>query len=281
MKVTILEPKGYCAGVNNAISLALKIKTKHSRQPVTVLGMLVHNSYVTDFLKEKGINMIDDINNISRGVVIFAAHGHRQEWENIAQEKGLIIYDAICPLVKKNLQSIIDETHNQHQIIYIGYRSHPETVAALSYSSSIVLYDINQTFDYQLITDESPLVINQTTLNYLSLKDTHAHILSHLPHARIENEICNATRTRQEAILNIKEDVDAIIVIGDHHSSNSRRLFEIAKMKYPRIDSYLVEDVSQLDPSLLKNKNHIAISSGASTPLFLIDEVYHYLLNLK
>ncbi|MFA7032103.1 MAG: 4-hydroxy-3-methylbut-2-enyl diphosphate reductase, partial [Bacilli bacterium] len=116
MKVTILEPKGYCAGVNNAISLALKIKDKYPRQIVTVLGMLVHNSYVTSFLKEKGIDMVDNINDISRGVVIFTAHGHRQEWEDIAKEKGLIIYDAICPLVKKNILSIVNES-DHHQII--------------------------------------------------------------------------------------------------------------------------------------------------------------------
>mgnify|MGYP000914782120 CR=1 FL=1 len=117
-------------------------------------------------------------------------------------------------------------------------------MAALSYSSSIYLYDINQSFDYQLISDKTPLVINQTTLNYLYLKDIHRDILQHLPHARIEDEVCSATRARQEALLTIEEDVDAILVIGDQRSSNSQRLYEIAKLLHPKIYVCLMEDTS-------------------------------------
>ncbi|HNX15761.1 MAG TPA: 4-hydroxy-3-methylbut-2-enyl diphosphate reductase [Bacilli bacterium] len=282
MKITILEPKGYCAGVNQAISLALSIKEKHPRQAINVLGMLVHNSYVIAFLKQHGIGMIENIEDApAESVLIFTAHGHEKEHEQIAREKKLIIYDAVCPLVKKNLSAIIKEEKHHHQVIYIGYVSHPETAAATSYTSNIFVYPIDDEFNFDAVIDPSPLVINQTTLNFLSLNEIHQEIKKHFPNARFTNEICQATRSRQEALFHLDEDVDAIIIVGSEKSSNAKRLYEIALSRHPEIDVLLIENPEQLPRTLLKNKKHIVISSSASTPLSLIEEIQNSLANIK
>lgn len=282
MKITILEPKGYCAGVNHAIELALSARKNHPLLMVNVLGMLVHNSYVIAYLKQHEIGLIKNIHDAPNGsVIIFTAHGHENKDEQIAKEKDLIIYDAICPLVKKNLATIAKEKENHHQVIYIGYPSHPETVAAISSNANAYLYSIGQSFDYDAITDVSPLIINQTTLNILSLKDIHRDIETHIPQARFQDEICRATRSRQEALLQLEKDVDAVIVVGSEKSSNAKRLYEVAQSAHPEIDVFLIENTTQLSKEVLKTKSHIVISSSASAPLSLIEEIRNALFNLK
>ena len=282
MKITILEPKGYCTGVNHAIELALTARKNHPLLAVNVLGMLVHNYHVIAFLKQHDIGLIKNIHDAPNGsVIIFTAHGHENKDEQIANEKDLVIYDAICPLVKKNLTTIAKEKANHHQVIYIGYPSHPETLAAISSNSNVHLYSISQTFDYRVVSDEAPLIINQTTLNVLSLKDIHRDIKSHLPQARFQDEICRATRNRQEALLQLEADVDAIIVVGSQTSSNAKRLYEIAISNHPQVDVFLIEEVKQLPKEILKTKKHVVISSSASTPLSLIEEIRNELINLK
>ena len=282
MKITILEPKGYCAGVNHAIELALSARKTRPLLMVNVLGMLVHNSYVISFLKQHDIGLIKNIHDAPNGsVIIFTAHGHEKKDEQIAKEKDLVIYDAICPLVKKNLITIAKEKENHHQVIYIGYPSHPETIAAIFSNTNVYLYSIGQAFDYHIISDKAPLIINQTTLNILSLKDIHHDIEIHIPQARFQNEICRATRSRQEALLQLEKDVDAIIVVGSEKSSNAKRLYEIAISSHPQIDAFLIENTTQLPKEVLKTKRHIVISSSASAPLSLIEEIRNELVNLK
>lgn len=282
MKITILEPKGYCAGVNHAIELALSARKNCPLLMVNVLGMLVHNSYVIAYLKQHEIGLIKNIHDAPKGsVIIFTAHGHENKDEQIAKEKDLIIYDAICPLVKKNLATIAKEKENHHQVIYIGYPSHPETVAAISSNTNAYLYSIGHSFDYDAITDVSPLIINQTTLNILSLKDIHRDIETHIPQARFQDEICRATRSRQEALLQLEKDVDAVIVVGSEKSSNAKRLYEVAQSAHPLIDVFLIENITQLSKEVLKTKSHIVISSSASAPLSLIEEIRNALFNLK
>lgn len=282
MKVTILDPKGYCGGVSRAISLALQVKKEHPTEDIYILGMLVHNLEVIDNLKSRGFLLAYNIDEVKPGsILIFTAHGHDIKLDEEAQALNLKTFDAICPIVSKNLQTIQKELHNHHQVIYIGYRSHPETIGALSLSSDVILYQVGESLDYGKVTDESPLVINQTTLNYSSLKDIHREIRIRLPFARFEDEICHATRTRQEAIINLPLDVDAILVVGGRNSSNTLRLLEIAKQVHPNIPSYFLQKVDDLPLSSLQNKNHIVISSGASTPPETIDAIYNRLINLK
>lgn len=288
MKVELIKPQGYCAGVMNAIKIAGQAKKEHPNKDIFVIGMLVHNEQVVKELDEQGIKTINldkDDNlpsTLKKGdIVIFSAHGHDEKLDEQAKNKSLIIYDCTCPIVRLNLQKIKDEVKRNHQIIYIGQKGHRETEAALSLSKNIALYDINSGLDFSLIKDASPLVINQTTLNFISLKEIHQEIKQVLPQSRIEDEICNATRQRQEAILKIENDTDLIIVVGDKKSSNCNKLFDIAKTKFLNASVYLIGNIDELKQIDLTNKKKAAVSSGASTPIFIVNEIYNYLLNYQ
>ncbi len=280
MKVEILNPRGYCAGVNNAITMALKARKEHPDKEVYVLGMLVHNNFVVKHLEKQNIKSIKDINDIPDGnVIVFSAHGHKEFLNDIAKEKNLIIYDSVCPKVLSNINLIKKNLLEGHQIIYIGQEGHPEAEACISLGKQVILYTNNILENNQVIFDESPLIINQTTLNILDIKEIHSAILKAFPKARIANEICGSTRLRQEAIRNIDKDVDLIVVVGDINSSNTNRLIEIAKQSFPYIDSIMISDENDLPIDLVKNKNHIVISSGASTPEEIINAVYNRIVN--
>ena len=289
MKITVIEPKSYCAGVTNAINIALKAKQDYPKREIYILGKLVHNQLVINFLNEQGIKTIyqpnktyeELINTVPKqSILIFTAHGHDKKLNDIALQHSLMIMDATCPKVKHNLDLIEKELADNHQVIYIGHKSHPETEAALSLDKNVLLYDVKFGFDYSKVNDSSPLVINQTTLNIIDIKNNFEDIKAHIPDARVLEEICNTTRLRQEAVIALPEDVDLIIVVGDIYSSNTKRLYEIARMAHPETLSVMVSELHELNLSLLKEKKHIAIASGASTPLSAIEEIVEYLEKL-
>lgn len=287
MKVSLIKPQGFCSGVLKAVSIAKKARAEHPDKNVYILGMLAHNKTLTDDLAKEGLITLDDkdefaaLDKLKAGdVLIFTAHGHAEAIEQKAKSKGLIIYDATCFKVKSNLEKIKKEIKDGHQVIYIGQKGHKETNAALSISENVSLYDTQLLINYYLITDKNPYVINQTTLNYKSLDTYYSDILSHIPGARIENEICAATRLRQEAVTKIDKDTDLIIVVGHQKSSNTNKLFDIAKSNYPEAFVIMINDLAELKlVKEIEGKKKAAIISGASTPQYVVDEIYKYLLS--
>ena len=283
MNVRILQPKGYCAGVSRAIKMAYQAKKDYPDKQIYVLGMLVHNDIVVKQLEKDNIKTAYDINNIPDGeVIIFTAHGHDERLDKIAKKKELIIYDAICPIVKNNLERIKNELKDNHQVIYIGINTHPETIAAISLDRNIFLYPIDGQFNYQLIKDKNPCVVNQTTLNVLELDSIYKNILSYIPEARILDEICYSTRKRQESITQLDDkDVDLIVIVGDEKSSNSTRLLEVAKMSHPNISSIMISSFTDLNKEDFINKKSIVIASGASVSEETIDAIYRHIVDFK
>lgn len=288
IKVEMLYPQGYCAGVKNAIAIAKKTRDEYPHSPIFIVGYLVHNKQVIETLESLNIHTLYDKNgdyssllsNLDKSShIIFPAHGHDEFYDNLAKSKQLFVTDAVCPKVKSNADLIKKEILNNHQVIYIGISKHPETAAALSISKNIKLFDMNNPSLDLDISDFSPLVVNQTTLNYLELAKIHEQIKNKYPLARFQNEICNSTRKRQEAISMLPKSVDCIIVVGDNASSNTNRLLEIAKTTQPQADSYLINNVEQMSKAFFENKKHIVISSGASTPTETINMIYAYIVN--
>ena len=286
MKVELVQPQGYCAGVMNAIKIAYLAKSENPNKRIYVLGALVHNQTVINELNKNGIitleskDSVKTIKELNQGdVLIFTAHGHDEKLDEIARQQGLIIYDATCPKVRDNMNKIKREIEANHQVIYIGQAGHKETNAALSISNNVSLYDTKLLINYQLITDKSPLVINQTTLNYFSLSAIHEDIKKHIPDARIENEVCAASRLRQSAITNISKDCDLIIIVGDKMSSNSLKLHDIALENFPDSQVLMVHDLDDLKNYNIEGKKKAAISSGASTPNYVVEEIHQYLLS--
>ena len=285
MDTYIVKPCGYCLGVNNAIDLSLKVKKKYPSKNVYIFGMLVHNNVVTDMLQKEGIITLDTTTCskkkrlqefTSEDIVIFTAHGHDEEYEEILKKNNVLYFDSTCPIVKKNI-SLIKEYLKTGDVIYIGKKNHPETEAALAVSSNIILYDIKEGFDVNLVKKDQIHVVNQTTLSFLELEDIHKDIINHFPSAIIEDEICGATRIRQMRIASLNEDFDLFVIIGSLKSSNTDKLFQIAKEKYPSSLVLKVETKEELKKYDLSKCKKACLASGTSTPLSSIEEIEKYL----
>ena len=285
MIVTKVIPSGYCKGVINAINIAKKTKEEHPNENVYVLGMIVHNTYVTNMLNKLGIITLDDTNNskeelidkLNEGVLILTAHGTSDKFKQKAISKGLQVVDAACSDVIKTKNIIIDYLNKGYDVIYFGIKNHPESAAILSLSDKIhLITSINEIKNLN-INNSKIVVTNQTTMSYLELENMINAVLNKYNTAIIEKEICNATSSRQLAISNIK-DADILYVVGDKKSNNTNKLVEIASKKIKRV--YLINSKADINISDLNNDMKVYVSAGASTPPELIDDVINYLKNI-
>ncbi len=289
MKVILVKPYGYCAGVANAIELAKKVKKEHPTSNVIVLGMLVHNN---DALMELSIHGISSLYKKDKSylelakelkdddIVILTAHGHDKKIEDYLNSRGIKFFDATCPFVKITHQKIEDYLKDNHEVIYIGKANHPEAIAALSLSSKIHLYDINNGLDYSSINDKSPLVINQTTFSNREIKHIEEEILSKIKSAKVSNSVCNASSLRQDGLLSLPKEVELIYVIGGPLSNNTKTLFNLAKDNFPLSKVINIENKNDINKKDLLGLNYVALVSGASTPIYITDEIKDYLESL-
>lgn len=286
MEVTLLKPYGYCFGVVRAIEMAKKIKKEHPDTSVSILGMLVHNQWVIDELTKENIftyevkeeNYQATLEKIPSGYVIFTAHGHDAKLDSIATNRGLIPIDATCPQVKTNLAFIKKALDEGRDVIYIGKKKHPETIAALSLSSRIYLYDTKDGFIGKTPTFlKHPLVFNQTTLSILELYHIYETLKKEFTDIEIQDEICNATRLRQEKLLSLDASYDLLFIIGDPHSNNTESLYLLAKQTYPSLSIYKISSIEEMDETWLEGKKKIAVTSGASTPPYIVEKIVSYL----
>lgn len=284
MRVDLVKPIGHCYGVINAIELAKKVANTHKDKNIYIFGFLVHNDDVIEELESLNIKTVDitDVDPLKKleefnkdDIVIFTAHGHPYSYEEVLNKRGVKYYDASCPKVLQSFELI----KKANETIYIGKNNHPETKAALTMSNNVHLYDINNGLDYQVVKSESPLVLNQTTLSFLELKDIHQDIKEHFPKAQIIDEICNATLLRQKAIQELNDDVDLIVIAGSKRSSNTNKLYEVASSSHPLKKVIFVENKEDLMSTSL-NYKHAVIAGGTSTPITIIREIKEYLERL-
>ena len=286
MKVTVLEPSGYCAGVEHAMKIAIKTKDKNPSKNVVVLGMLVHNQDSLKELEKHGIKtiykqncsfeqLVDEINEPS--VVILTAHGHAKVIEDKLLKNGHEIVDATCPFVKQSFVSILKALNEDKDIFYIGVKDHPEAVAALSLGKNVHLIDIKNPLIPEI--SKSLLMISQTTLSRFEVEDLVEKIKNKYPDAEVLDGICNASTKRQEALMNLSDNVDLVYVVGGTNSNNSKTLFNLASKLYPQKQVKLIQNADDINKKDLLGLSHVAISSGASTPKEIISEIKAKLLN--
>ena len=275
MKTYMSMPSGYCDGVTRAIMLANSFKRTHKDKEVYVLGTLVHNEIVTMELEKIGIHSLNNklsneekIKSLPNNCcLIFSAHGHDKKLEKMCLDKNIEFLDATCPIVEMANNNVRNALKNHHQVIYIGKKEHPETIAILSNGKEIYLYEDIKDKLKVVIKDDTPYVINQTTLSIYEIDDIFKKIKETFPNAIFQNEICNATRLRQEAIKKIPDDVDCVFIVGGKDSSNSKRLYEIAKSYFTTLKIFYILNEDQVDKKALVNCRSAAIISGASTPI--------------
>lgn len=272
MRVDIIPPFGFCFGVKKAIEDAIKIKKENPNKRIFIYGDLVHNKHVMDYLVSENIFNIKASGDFSfdtrdlnvNDILIFSAHGHKLDYEKDLEKRNITFYSTTCKNVKKNLDLI--KNNLNRGVIYIGKNNHPESVAALSISSEIIFFDIEKGTMDKKCKYSSPIIINQTTLSILELNDIYSIIKRSIPRSVLSDEICSATRIRQEAIINLSEDYDLVLVVGSKKSSNTTKLYSIIKRNKPKIDCFYIENLEDCSLIDKKNYNNVAIVGGTSTP---------------
>lgn len=271
--------QGFCKGVMQAVTLVDQTLQSDCPRPITVLGSLVHNDFVNQSLKEKGVRVLEAkqksrlelLDQIDAGTVIFTAHGVSDQVRQKAKDKGLHIVDASCPFVRYTQNLIAKHLEQDEVIFYIGKKGHPEAEGATFRQEHVYL--IESIADIPNHIDKPIFVTNQTTMSIVDLQNLFDEIQKRYPQAVLCDEICNATRVRQKAVLDLaNQEIDLLIVVGDPASNNTRKLAQIGKKA--GIDHVIqLEDANQLHLDQLKGMKRVAITSGASTPSFLKEEI--------
>jgi len=280
MLVTPIIPRGYCKGVVRAIDIAKKASTL--QEPVYILGMIVHNQYIVNALEDLGVHTIDHkgktrlelLDEIDHGTIIITAHGASQDVFKKAEKKGLNVIDASCLDVIKTHDLIREKLSNNYEILYIGKQGHPEAEGAISIDQQHIHLITCQEDIHKMDPSLHYVITNQTTMSLYDVYDLCEYAKTILPHLEIAKETCTATKIRQEAIKNIEDDVDIVFIVGDPHSHNTQKLASIAGENK---DVYMIESIHDLNIDVLKGKKKAAVSSGASTPTYLTNQIIEFL----
>lgn len=283
MKVISITPRGYCKGVVKAIDAVKKAVADNTvKKPIYVLGYIVHNRYVVDELTKLGVITLDDtfksrielVDEITSGTVILSAHGTDTSVKTKLEALNIPFIDATCEDVEKTFKLIQKYSDLGYHILYIGKKNHPESNAAMSISKSTTL--IESSIDIPTSIKKPIFVTNQTTFSSFEIKEIIKDIIHIYPDTMISEEICNATRLRQTAIIKYNKDVDFCYIVGDTRSNNSKNLAFISET-ITNTKTKLIQSVNDIAKSDLENIKTVSVSSGASTPNYLTKEVIEYL----
>ncbi len=271
MKVTIAKTAGFCMGVRRAVEMAFDAANA-TDAPICTYGPLIHNPQVLSLLREKGISVIDEIPESGDGIVIIRAHGIPPEERQALIDAGFRVIDATCPRVIR-VQSILSRHARQgYASIIVGDREHPEVIGLLGYAGengSVI--DSLESFS-GLPDFDKAIVVAQTTQNSEFFEKVCHWVKRHHPNYKIFNTICDSTEKRQGEIKALAARVDAVIVVGGYNSGNTRRLAEIA-LEAEKTALH-VETANDVDIRDLSDARHIGITAGASTPNWIIKQVY-------
>ena len=282
IRVVLAQPRGFCAGVERAIEIVERALEKYG-PPIYVRHEIVHHRHVVERLRAKGARFVDEIDEIPPGAVtIFSAHGVASAIETRAEERGLPVIDATCPLVSKVHIEGQRYANQGREIVLIGHAGHPEIEGTMGrITGKVHLISRPEEVAALRVSDPDKLAfITQTTL---SVDDTRA-VIEALK-ARFPTivgpdtkDICYATQNRQRATLELAKTVDVVLVVGAPNSSNSNRLREIAAEF--GVPSYLIEDAGALDLKWLEGVSAVGITAGASAPEVLVEQLVERLREL-
>ncbi|CAJ1316030.1 4-hydroxy-3-methylbut-2-enyl diphosphate reductase [Paenibacillus nuruki] len=284
MEIVKIAPRGYCYGVVDAMVLAQQAaKNLDLPRPIYILGMIVHNSHVTQSFEDQGIitldgpNRVEILEQVESGTVIFTAHGVSPEVRRLAREKGLTTVDATCPDVTRTHDLIRDKASEGYQIIYIGKKGHPEPEGAIGVAPDQVhLIEKEEEIDHLEIPAGKIVITNQTTMSQWDIRLIMKNLLEKFPGAEVHNEICLATQVRQEAVAEQAGQAELVIVVGDPRSNNSNRLAQVSE-EIAGVTAYRISDLTELKREWLIGKSRVAVTAGASTPTPITKEVINYL----
>lgn len=275
-EVLLAQPRGFCAGVDRAIDIVERAIELHGA-PIYVRHEIVHNRYVVADLREKGAIFIDELEEAPPGaIVVFSAHGVSKLVRKEAEQRGLQVFDATCPLVTKVHIEVARMRAAGREIVMIGHKGHPEVEGTLGQSEGGGIYLVETVEDVAVLSVTDPDNLAYVTQTTLSVDD--AAMVSGALKARFpsivepkKSDICYATQNRQDAVKVMAPACDLVLVVGSTNSSNSNRLREVAERLGTA--AYLIDGAQSIDPAWLEGRQRIGITAGASAPEVLVQEV--------
>ena len=272
MKIILANPRGFCAGVNMAIDCVDQV-LKLKGPPVYVYHEIVHNKHVVQDFQGRGVTFVNDIEEVpAGGGVVYSAHGISPSVRRASKDRQLVEVDATCPLVTKVHMEVLRFVRDGYTIIFIGHRDHDEAVGTVGEApnSIIVVESPEEVAQLQVPSSGKLAYVTQTTLSIDDASQIIAALKSRFPNIKAppKDDICYATTNRQNAVSDLSEDVDLVLVVGSRNSSNSQRLVETARSAGRA--AYLIDDQSELDPTWLDGKQAVLVTAGASAPEHLV-----------
>lgn len=278
LDILLCAPRGFCAGVDRAIQIVELALQKYGA-PVYVRHAIVHNKYVVEGLKAKGAVFVEELNEIpeTEAPVVFSAHGVPKSVPADAKSRNMFFLDATCPLVSKVHVEASRHFEEGHEIVLIGHAGHPEVIGTMGQLPEGAVTLIETVADANVFVPKDPdtlAFVTQTTLSVDDTREIIAALKARFPaiNGPHKEDICYATTNRQESIKAVAPLVDAMIVVGSPHSSNSQRLVEVALRSGCKVAT-LVDRASEIDWSLYDNITSLGVSAGASAPEKLVEEV--------
>ncbi len=279
MQILLANPRGFCAGVDRAIEIVERAIELYGA-PIYVRHEVVHNKFVVDALRDKGAIFVEELDEVpDDATVIFSAHGVSQAVESAAQQRGLQVFDATCPLVTKVHLEVVKYAKQGKEVILIGHAGHPEVEGTMGrYDTSdggrIILVETTADVDtLEIANPEELAFVSQTTLSVDDTQDIIDALRTRFPGIVAPNrdDICYATQNRQDAVKKLCEEVDLLLVVGASNSSNSNRLAELGVRA--GVDSRLITRAVDIEEQWLDGKRKVGVTAGASAPEVLVTEV--------
>lgn len=285
-QIRLANPRGFCAGVDRAIEIVNRALDVFGA-PIYVRHEVVHNKFVVDNLRDRGAIFVDELVEVPDDrIVIFSAHGVSQAVRNEAQQRGLKVFDATCPLVTKVHMEVTRYSRAGRECILIGHKGHPEvegTMGQYDRAQGGEIYLVEDVTQVATLQVRNPAALSFVTQTTLSMDDT-AQIIDALREkfplidGPRKDDICYATQNRQDAVKALAAECDLVLVVGSPNSSNSNRLSELATRV--GAEAHLIDSAQDIDPAWLNNKKKIGITAGASAPDVLVKQVIARLQDL-
>lgn len=273
MEVVLSAPRGFCAGVVRAVDV-VDLCLERFGSPIYVRREIVHNPHVVNSLRDKGAIFVDELDEVPFGQrVIFSAHGVSPSVWKEASSRQLKVIDATCPLVTKVHLEALKYAKEGYSIFLIGHTGHDEVIGTMGEApdTTTLIEDVDRAKSVQVSDPDKVVALTQTTLSVDDTNDILQTLKDRFPKLISRNDICYATTNRQEAVKAITKRVDAVMVIGAKNSSNCNRLREVAEAE--GVPAYLINSPDDIEPEWLDGIERIGITSGASTPERLVDQV--------
>lgn len=278
MKILLANPRGFCAGVDRAISIVERALEMY-QPPIYVRHEVVHNRFVVEGLKQRGAIFVEELHEVpDDNIVIFSAHGVSQAVRNEAKARQLTVFDATCPLVTKVHMEVARASRRNMEVVLIGHAGHPEVEGTMgqyaSEAGGMYLVEKPEDVDKLEVKDPTNLhYVSQTTLSVDETADVIEKLREVFPDIQgpRKDDICYATQNRQDAVREMAQAVDVMIVVGSKNSSNSNRLRELAeKLGTP---GFLTDCPEDVQPVWLEGKNNVGVTAGASAPEELVNQI--------